>query len=570
MFESPYRHHALGINRNSKAIYVAQISLCKSKFNIEQLSRLPLTEITSSSDHVKQLYMVADTPLNTLADRIRSATALPTSAILVRPLQIDLVKKKDVDAVFAFQAEPLLPYPFEEAVLNKITLSQSSENTQLTLIAARKIHVQKHIEEWQLLDLEPEVISCVPAALAAFSKYCITSDSPYILLYIGEDHVSAILAKEGKLMGSYSFSEGIYHIEKTVSTDLRLPLDEAHAAMCALDFAAISSESMPLSHALSQQMRMGIARIVYALLKQSKGEEIGQILVTGPGCSLKNLSQLLTQGLFKEATVAHCSAFGPVTDLNINSYAIPIGLALNLYEDKELIDFRKEELTYPRPWKRIKRPLTALMTFGVLCAVLIYFFGQIWLGYQEDGLRERYGQLLVAQHMTLEGFEAEFRKKSALSPMQEGDILVLKKFTTEEIEQRLEYLYRTLESTPETFPLQPNTPRVSDVLAWLSAHPNMSRDAEDEEGLLRIENISYNIVRRPEQSKKQERYQVKIELDFASPTPKLAREFHDALIAPNDFVDPKGEVKWSANRGKYHTSFFLKDKTIYPSLQGGA
>ena len=57
---------------------------------------------------------------------------------------------------------------------------------------------------------------------------------------------------------------------------------------------------------------------------------------------------------------------------------------------------------------------------------------------------------------------------------------------------------------------------------------------------------------------------MKVELEFSTATPKLAREFHDALIAPNQIVDPKGEVKWSSNRGKYRTSFFLKDKTLYP------
>ena len=71
------------------------------------------------------------------------------------------------------------------------------------------------------------------------------------------------------------------------------------------------------------------------------------------------------------------------------------------------------------------------------------------------------------------------------------------------------------------------------------------------------------MVKRPDQSKKKEKYRVKVDLEFSSPTPKQAREFHDALVAPNDFVDPKDEIKWSSNRGSYRTSFFLKDKTKY-------
>ena len=69
-------------------------------------------------------------------------------------------------------------------------------------------------------------------------------------------------------------------------------------------------------------------------------------------------------------------------------------------------------------------------------------------------------------------------------------------------------------------------------------------------------------------TKKGEKYQVKVDLEMVAPTPKMARELHTALITPNDFVDPKAEVKWAASRGKYQTSFYLKDKTAY--LPGGS
>ena len=108
---------------------------------------------------------------------------------------------------------------------------------------------------------------------------------------------------------------------------------------------------------------------------------------------------------------------------------------------------------------------------------------------------------------------------------------------------------------------------MSDILGWLSRHEAIvGLDEKGEtEHRLQIENFSYVMVKRPQQGKKQEKYQVKVELEFTSPKPKWAREFHDALINPNDWVDPKAEVKWSSNHGKYKTSFFLKDKTVYPS-----
>ena len=87
-----------------------------------------------------------------------------------------------------------------------------------------------------------------------------------------------------------------------------------------------------------------------------------------------------------------------------------------------------------------------------------------------------------------------------------------------------------------------------------------------EEGSLKIDSFSYQMVKRPDITKKGEKYQVKIDLEITAPSAKMAREFHTALNSPNNFVDPKSEVKWSNTRGKYQASFFLKDKTSYPKV----
>jgi type IV pilus assembly protein PilM len=139
----------------------------------------------------------------------------------------------------------------------------------------------------------------------------------------------------------------------------------------------------------------------------------------------------------------------------------------------------------------------------------------------------------------------------------------------ESLLERINYLEKDLQAIPDIFPLLPNIPKVSDVLAWLSTlHIQIGKKSKGElpnAQSIQIENFNYTLVKRPEQNKKQEKYLVKVEIEFTSPTPKQAREFHDALIAPNNFVDPKGEVKWNTSHGRYRASFYLKDRTVYPS-----
>ena len=76
--------------------------------------------------------------------------------------------------------------------------------------------------------------------------------------------------------------------------------------------------------------------------------------------------------------------------------------------------------------------------------------------------------------------------------------------------------------------------------------------------------FQYTLLKRPEMEKKQEKYQVKVDLEFTTSSPKWAREFHDLLTTCKSLrFDPKGEVKWNVTRGSYKTSFLLKDQTAY-------
>src|SRR6185503_3194124 len=124
-----------------------------------------------------------------------------------------------------------------------------------------------------------------------------------------------------------------------------------------------------------------------------------------------------------------------------------------------------------------------------------------------------------------EAFEKEAEKKyPPREALEEGQTLQLKNLSLEELSDRLSLLQKESQATPDSFPLMPNTPRVSDVLAWLSQHKAVVGNSLDQQPI-QIDSFSYTMVKRPDQTKKLEKYQVKVELEFTSPTPKQAREF---------------------------------------------
>jgi type IV pilus assembly protein PilM len=488
-------------------------------------------------------------------------TGLDGIDVLVRYLRLPLTKDHDIQEALAFQAEPLLPYPADQALLAHQTLTKDQEGTDLMLLAVRKESVQKHVEQWQEVSIEPEKIACVQSALCRFGATYLSATKVYLILHVQQHTMTCVLIKEGKLVASFGQQEGLGPLFTAQAAEglESLPQEEA-------EWQAVSRQNNSLGEAVKRLQR-SVTKMGYALAKELRGESIEGIAVTGEAADWKGLDVVLVQPL--NLPLIPCESVEEFSSQELLSYAVPIGLAIgSLPGQADAVDFRQQELSYPHPWMRLKTPLIAYFAASLLLSLAFYFFSQHYLAYQEDQIRQTYVELLAGMGKTYDQFETEFMAKNPQARAEsDGQIVEIQDLTKEDLIERLNFVQKDLQATPDSFPLFANIPRVSDVLAWLTQHPTVS--ALDENGKpqtrLQIESFNYTMVKRPQQGKKQDKYQVKVELELTSSTPKWAREFHDALIAPNDWVDPKGEIKWSANRGKYKTSFYLKDKTLYPS-----
>lgn len=563
MAEKPNAFHTLGLEIGNTLKGVT-LGLRRGKPFLEKIYESKRSN--GNEPNVKPLYIGEDTQplMGALSNHLTVSLLNPGEAI-VRQMEVKLKKVADIDAVLAFQAEPLLPYPVDQAVVDRVVLGGTADGTLLSLLAVRKDHLKNHLDLCHSLNIEPEVVSCPPMALAAFSHLFAPSELPQFILHIGSESTVCVLAKEGKPLAAQAFFQGLNHLTSAFEKDReKLGLD---LNFNELNFADIKKEAFVFLHDTISTLRLEITRTLYALGKQSKGLEISQILTTGEGGHLQNLIATLCQPLNKKNMTPQAIPEFEVPVNTLERLALPIGAALTaLNHSTDEIDFRQGEFAYPNPWKRYKIPLTLYMVLAFFLASTLYFLGNTFIKHQEDGVRKLYSELLESMHKPYDTFEKEYVAKFTGKKVDEVQVTPIKNLDQADLIARIHYLEKEIESNPQTYPLLPNVPTVSDVLAWLSTHPNVvMKDPKTGalKPLLQIENFSYSFVKRPEMTKKQEKYQVRVELEFSSPTPKYAREFHDALIASNAIVDPKGEVKWSTNRGLYRASFYLKDRTTY-------
>ena len=619
MFEKPKATSVVAMEIDAFVLRGLVLSLLRGKLRIETTFNFLISDFDAGS--IKSITEEQRSQLDDLVHQHLLVTSLNMSHLLVRPLELSLVKDKDIRAVLSSQVEMLLPYPIENAVVDRLLLSQDKEGSRLTILAARKDHVVSHLADWNALGIEPEVVSADPQALALFAHHFYPNMEMHYVLHLRISHSLCILVDKGKLIAAQSISHGVFGLISAYSRLAGMDLIDAYKQLATFD---LNLKDEALQSEL-EILRQQVTRTLYALTKQTKGKSADGVLMTGIGSEIKGIREALCLPLNKEiipvfpgapiitdnpriaaiiekvktvfvesgAYEKLCSflasskikakvsslysrliellpikAVEPGIELSareLEIFALPIGAALSALPLKcDQVNFRQGEFAYPAPWKRLKKVLTGYFLLCVGLAAALTFYGIAYVSYREVEIRQRYLELLDVMNKPYNDFESEFTSKypSSYSGNLQNGLIPLENLSNEQIQSRLMYLEKEVQSTPQIYPLQPNIPLVSDVLAWIGTHQAFI-GADEESPSLEIENFQYSLVKKPDPTKKQEKYQVKIDLEFYSPTPKMARAFHDALITPNEIVDDKGEIKWSSNRDSYRTSFYLKDRTSY-------
>jgi len=550
MREPIHAQYPLGLQLEQRTLRGALLCRVGEQAHILRVFSLEIKDDTVGPRHISVLHTLRPPIARDKLRRALFATGLPSPRTLIRPLDIKLTKDKDIDAVLAYQAEPLLPFPVDEAVVDKTTLSRDEEGSQLAVFAAKRGDVEEHLESFQSLNIEPEAVSCYPAALAAYSATYAPQEEPIFVTHLGLDTITTLLVDDGKVLAAHSMASTLSTMYQT--------LKEPSSA----DFHKLAQETESDAAQQLQKLQQELSRAVFALGKQAQGQAVHMALFVGEGACFGNLTSFLAKVIQKTLLEPHAPAQDNITVSELKRYAIPIGLALQFLPGaKHQLNFRQAELSYPYPWKRLKQPVALYILACLLISVFIVVIGQQQHTSKEDELRQQYSDLLQVLQIEHETFE-----QTAMGSAP-GEERAVDQLTIPQISERLKWIEEDIAKTEYVFPLQPNVPRVSDLLAWITSHPKVLRvdpETGEKQALLKLESVNYTMVKRPDKSKQRERYQVKVELEFTSPEAKWAREFYDALIAPNEFVDTRGEVKWSAAKGAYKTSFFLKDRTYYP------
>lgn len=213
----------------------------------------------------------------------------------------------------------------------------------------------------------------------------------------------------------------------------------------------------------------------------------------------------------------------PLTEEHLKKYALCIGLALA--KAKNFPNF-SEKKSLAQSWKKSKSSILAALLLLLTLFTTLFILGEKQVSKKEAELFARYQKFIKEE------------RPASLS----------------EMETNLSQFQKKLEGEPDLYPLVPLVPKISDFIAWLTGEfPNV----------FQIEEFRYQLAKRPELNNKEEIYLVVVDMTMNIENPSVAEAIRTLLTTSNSFVDIKKEFTWEIDKGKYHTTFYLKDKTRY-------
>lgn len=480
-------------------------------------------------DDVKPLYIL-DSILQQKSYHL--VTALDPSKVLFRKIHLPIADKEKALSALAFQLEDLLPFSPQETLLAPLLKKVGKAAISAILFATKESSLVEHLSWAKDLGLDPDLVTCAPIALYRLAKWLFPKEENACLFYWGETKSFCLCLRGGEIF--------LTHVLHFGNADFFAALQQDFPKMSVQELQTQAQDSNgllndpPCHYArFRQEIAQELARLsVFLNHKQAVSNE-SKWLLLGDGKAAFDL-----QGLFCETLSPHLL---PAISAEIQNYALPIGLALNaLANDDHSLQLLQGEWTPKHLIQKRKRFCTI---YTLLCAALAFL-----LSFSCHGILHKKEKLLAQ------------RLEDHLPPSISKEDLV----SEEVIRLKVWEWEKSLASQKLSFPFISPAPTVSDVLAWLSTHPVLNDPEGGKREELEIKSVRYQLYKYPKLGESKDPYLARVELEFTSTAPRIAREFHDALLKGDRLVNAKKEIKWISQNGTYFTSFELQ-----PLKKGG-
>ena len=462
-------------------------------------------------------------------------TGIEGDKVLVRHIESPLKKKRALEKTLPFQLENLIPFELDEVVVRPI-YQIGKEKTRATFFVTSKETLEKHVIQQEGID--PAWVSCIPMALCRFAEFTKQDKEALIVFYVGKKTTEIVSIFQGTLKHNITLRIGLDDLEAAYKQD-RMGEKESERvhSMRLLNLQTLSQEQYPHLIRALEGFKREVDRAFCFLHHKQELSELQFLLFAGETNETLQLEDWMIQWETFSYSVLPTQGHRGYDPNMVKTYAVPIGLAFDaIKQDRKSIQFRQGQWIAPEVYTSIKSKIFKGVSLCLAAAAALYIVGHVIYTKKEKAFLEDIHQFVQTYQKDIPKLEKIARIPST--------------------QEKIHFLNRNIKVMKSDFGYFTPPTLVSDVLAFLSEHSHLNR--QEGEKKMVIDQLKYELLDYPSVQKPFQSYQVKITVVFSSPESVWAREFHDAIVEDENWVDPDGEVTWKREKNVYTLSFILK------------
>jgi general secretion pathway protein L len=239
----------------------------------------------------------------------RIAVAIRSGQITFRNIHLPTRDKKSIQAGITYELEDELPFPIDQAVYDYTAISQSGQSTQLHVSATLRHHLEASLEQWNLVNFDPDLVTTEAWAYRAFFNRLLNpaeQEKPVMLAQIGHQHATIYIHWRGAPIVSREVLWGGRDLTAAICRKYGIPLDEAESAKLDHGFVLplsqrneATSEQIDFSDTLQESLQELIRHIRQAELtcKNIAHEKVSKIYLAGGTALLPGLAPFMEEEL---------------------------------------------------------------------------------------------------------------------------------------------------------------------------------------------------------------------------------------------------------------------------------
>jgi len=321
------------------------------------------------------------------ADRFVSSFAL--SSAIVRNAVVPLQGHHKIRQVIKFQAEPHIPFPIEEVVIDFLETAAAEDNkTSVIIIGAKKELIAKQLELWNAVGLDPEILGV--DAFALVNNYLLRAgaaapEEMVMLLDIGATKTLLIIMRGRSAILARSIAVGGDDITEALQEEFAIDFQAAEKLKrekaTAVPGEQLSGDEERIQKTISPMLTRLVSEVDRSMRSTSatlKGAEVSKLYLCGGGALLARMVELLSREFGCEARLLSSLApfDGSGGDEAMCAAGVATGLAIQgLGLGGAEVDFRRDDFAYAGVLARAKRQMVIAAILGVcILGVLTFNF----------------------------------------------------------------------------------------------------------------------------------------------------------------------------------------------------